>query len=109
MVTAEIAAAVPAVVLVLTLCLSGVQLGVDRIRCIDAARVAARELARGDSRGTALARATSVAPRRAAVAAHRVGSDVVVTVTAPPPRALGPAGATTCRAAALVEQTGEGW
>ena len=51
MVTAELAVAIPAVVLVLAMCLAGVTAGIDQIRCVDAARVAARSAARGDTPG----------------------------------------------------------
>ena len=43
MVTAETAVAVPAVVLVLALALSGLSLGVDAVRCQDAARVVVQQ------------------------------------------------------------------
>ena len=49
MVTAELALTLPAVVLVLVICLSALSWGVDRVRCVDAARVAVRELARGEA------------------------------------------------------------
>ena len=47
MVTAEIAVALPAVVLVLLLVLSAVSAGVAQLRVTDAARVAARQAAIG--------------------------------------------------------------
>ena len=46
--TAEFAAVVPAVVLVLACCLAGLQLAGQQIRLQDAAAVTARALARGD-------------------------------------------------------------
>ncbi len=48
MVTAELAVAVPALLLVLAVALSAVQLGIDRVRCVDAAQAGARLLARGE-------------------------------------------------------------
>ncbi|WP_211260128.1 TadE family type IV pilus minor pilin [Actinomyces radicidentis] len=48
MVTAETAVAMPAVVLVLVLVLSGVSAGVTQLRVTDAARVAARAAAIGE-------------------------------------------------------------
>ena len=48
MVTAEFAVALPAVVLVLALCLAGLSAVTDQIRCIDAAGLAVRSAARGD-------------------------------------------------------------
>lgn len=46
--TAELAIALPAVVLVLALCLSGVRVAGEQLRVQDAAAAAARSLARGD-------------------------------------------------------------
>jgi Flp pilus assembly protein TadG len=54
-VSAEFAAALPAVVLVLVCCLSGVQLGAQQVRLQDAAASAARAVARGDTVGAAAA------------------------------------------------------
>lgn len=48
MVTAEIAVALPALVLVLTLGLGAVAALTDHLRCVDAARTGARLLARGE-------------------------------------------------------------
>jgi len=57
-VTAEFAAVIPAVLLVLLLCLGGVQVSGQQVRLADAAAQAARSLARGDGlvHATALAR-----------------------------------------------------
>jgi Flp pilus assembly protein TadG len=57
-VTAEFAAVIPAVVVVLALCLGAVQLSGQHVRLTYAAAQAARSLARGDGpdRATALAR-----------------------------------------------------
>ncbi|WP_317183088.1 TadE family type IV pilus minor pilin, partial [Intrasporangium sp.] len=49
MVTAELAVAIPVVVLVLLGCLAGLSAAVDQVRCVDAARLASRAAARGDS------------------------------------------------------------
>ena len=49
--TAEFAVALPAVVLVLAFCLSGLQLAGQQLRLQDAAALAARSLARGDDPG----------------------------------------------------------
>lgn len=46
--TAELALAIPAVLLVLAACLGGLRLGLERIRLTDAAGVAARIAARGE-------------------------------------------------------------
>ena len=47
-VTAELAVAVPAVVLVLAACLGGLRLGVERLQATDAAALVARAAARGE-------------------------------------------------------------
>jgi hypothetical protein len=52
-VTAEFAAVVPAVLLVLACCLGGVQVVGQQVRMTDAAADGARSLARGDSAGVA--------------------------------------------------------
>ena len=80
MVTAELAVAIPAVVLVLVACLAGLGAAVDQVRCVDAARLGSRAAARGDSpeRVTELARAG--APPAAAVTLSRQGDLAVVTV-----------------------------
>ncbi|HOA58042.1 MAG: hypothetical protein IPI13_09895 [Actinomycetales bacterium] len=67
MATAEFAVALPAVVLVLVVALSAIGAGIDQIRCVDAARLAARALARGDSQGAAAALARGAAPSGASV------------------------------------------
>ena len=104
MVTAELALTIPAVVLVLTICLSALSLGVDRVRCVDAARVAVRELVRGEAEGQSLADAEGVAPRDARLAVSRQGRDVTVTVTSPAPMPLSVAvSETSCSSTARVE------
>ncbi|GAA2165244.1 hypothetical protein FHX52_4516 [Humibacillus xanthopallidus] len=80
MVTAELAVAIPAAVLVLAMCLAGVTAGIDQIRCVDAARLAARSAARGDSAGAVRATALSAAPAGASVALASDSATVTVTV-----------------------------
>lgn len=75
----EAAFAVAALVVVLLLCVSGLTALSTQVRCIDAAREAARLAARGDD-GSAVARA--IAPDGAAVQLRRDGEFVVATVTA---------------------------
>jgi hypothetical protein len=82
MVTAELAVAIPVVVVVLALGLSAVRLGIDEIQCVDAARLAARALARGDSEAVARAAAVSAAPPGAVVALAAGGTEVSATVSA---------------------------
>jgi hypothetical protein len=82
MVTAELAVAVPVVVVVLALGLSAIRLGIDEVRCVDAARLAARALARGDSDGSARALAATAGPLGASVVVRSSGPEVSATVTA---------------------------
>ena len=82
MVSAELAAAVPAVLLTLVVGVTAVRLGVDEVRCVDAARLAARALARGDSEAAAVALAARAAPAGSAVTVSGVGAEVRVQVTA---------------------------
>ncbi len=70
MVTAELAAALPVLLLVLAVALSAVGVVAARVRTQDAAREAARASARGDS-----AAATSLARREAPGATVRVSTD----------------------------------
>lgn len=81
MVTAELAVAIPSVVLVLALCLVAVGAGVDQIRCVDAARIAGRAAARGDDPGRVRALAAEAAPRGADVVVAATAGGVRVTVT----------------------------
>ena len=67
--------------MVLAVCLAGVVAVTAQLRCVDAAREAARLAARGDER-TAVAAARRIAPRGAAVGLHRERGFVVATVTA---------------------------
>ena len=74
-VTAEFAAALPAVLLCLALCVGAIQAGAQQARLLDHAAAAARLIARGDA-----------APRPPDGATRRIGSDdglLCVTVTAP--------------------------
>jgi len=70
MVTAELALAIPALLLVLCLCLGAVTVVVVRVRCVDAAAVAARLAARGESSQTVQAEAHAIV-RRATVRVRR--------------------------------------
>jgi hypothetical protein len=81
MVTAELAVAMPAVVVVLLLALAAVRLGIDEVRCVDAARLAARALARGDPAAVAAAAAARAAPGGAVVALRSGGDEVGVEVS----------------------------
>jgi hypothetical protein len=68
-------------VAVLVLCLAGITAVSMQVRCIDAAREAARLAARGDER-SAVSAARGIAPRGALVQLRRDGGFVVATVTA---------------------------
>ena len=61
-VTAEFAVALPAVVLLLALCLTGMQAVGQQLRLADATAHAARSLARGESADVAAARAAREVP-----------------------------------------------
>jgi hypothetical protein len=76
----EAAFGVATLVVVLMLCLAGITALSMQVRCIDAAREAARLAARGDER-SAVAAARGVAPAGAAVQLRRDGGFVVATVT----------------------------
>ncbi|MGH3342159.1 MAG: TadE family type IV pilus minor pilin [Carbonactinosporaceae bacterium] len=91
LVTAETAAALPALVLVLAIALWGVAAAGAQLRCIDAARAGARAVARGEDRDSSRAAAASAAPAGAAIRIHSSGALVSVTVSArvgPPGPAL---------------------
>ena len=90
--TAELAVALPALVLVLALALAGLDVGIAQVRCVDAARVGARLLARGEPPGKVLAEVRAAAPRGAEVGVEASGERVAVTVTAPLPALLRPLG-----------------
>jgi hypothetical protein len=68
-------------VVVLVLCLAGITAVSMQVRCVDAAREAARLAARGDER-SAVEVAGHIAPRGAQVRVHRDGEFVVATVVA---------------------------
>jgi Flp pilus assembly protein TadG len=82
MVTAEFAVALPAFVLVVLAALSGIAVMTAQLRCEDAAAVAARMAARGDS--TAVVRSTALtgAPGDATVGVTTTSSLVAATVQA---------------------------
>lgn len=71
-------------VVVLVLCVSGLTAVSMQVRCVDAAREAARLAARGDY-GSATVAAQRIAPDGAAVEVRRDGELVVARVTARSP------------------------
>jgi len=79
-VTAETAVALPALGLVLVLCLWAIGAVMLQLRCVDAARAAARVGARGEPISAVRAEAARVAPHGAAVHTAVDGADLVVDV-----------------------------
>jgi hypothetical protein len=80
-VTVEAAIAMGALVAVVCLVFAGVVAVIDHLRCVDAAREAARLMARGDE-GLAHEAAGRIAPRGARLAISVSGEKVQVQVTA---------------------------
>jgi hypothetical protein len=76
MVTAEIAVALPALVLTTLLLLTGVRVASAQLRVLDAAEVAARLAARGEAPGSVTAAAKAACPA-ARVQVHVVAETVV--------------------------------
>jgi hypothetical protein len=74
MVTAELAVALPALVLASLIALTGLQAVVMQMRCLDAAGVAARLAARGEARADVDAAVAAAGPRAASVRVQRDGS-----------------------------------
>jgi len=92
MVTAEIAVALPALVLVLTLALGAVAVVTDHLRCVDAARVGARLLARGEDADWVRSEVARQAPEGAEIGFVVGEKSVTVEISASVPpllRALG--------------------
>ena len=82
MVTAEIATALPALALVLVAAVWAVFFAASQLRCIDAAREAARVVARGEETAVVRQVAQELAPEGAAVDVERVDGTVTVRVSA---------------------------
>jgi hypothetical protein len=99
----EAALAIAALVFVLVLCVGGVTAVSAQVRCIDAAREAARLAARGDQRGSAQA-AHVIGPAGAALQVRVDGDFVVAIVTLRP--ALLPGLTVSAQAVSAVEPTG---
>lgn len=88
MVTAELAVALPAVALLLAIVLGAFDLAIAQLRCVDAARTAARSAARGDPPGRVAELAARSGPPGAWVSLRRSDGLVTVTVTGPPARLI---------------------
>jgi Flp pilus assembly protein TadG len=82
MATAELAVVLPAIVLALLMSVGAVSAATARMRCADAASVAARLAARGEAPDDVLAAARRVAPAGAVVRLSGTASTVDVTVQA---------------------------
>ncbi|WP_119731731.1 TadE family type IV pilus minor pilin [Thermomonospora amylolytica] len=93
--TAEVAVALPAVVLVTLAAMWGVSIASAQLSCTDAARAGARAAARGESLAVVHSRVTAAAPKGSTVQVHRDGEstrvEVTATVHAPVPTGLPPA------------------
>lgn len=83
MVTAETAIVLPVLLLVLAAAVAAVVVVGGQLRCVDAAREAARAAARGDAASEVQRIAARAAPPGAGTAVHTEGTMVTVTVTAP--------------------------
>lgn len=82
--TVEAAIALAAVVATAVLCIGAMLAVVTEVRCVDAAREAARLAARGD-RGVAEAAARRVAPEGAGILLRYEGGRVIAVVTSDTP------------------------
>ena len=80
MVTAELAVALPTVALVALLALSGVQVVMTQLRCRDAAGIAARLSARGETAAVVEMAVTAAAPAGGQLSVRRDGELVEATV-----------------------------
>ena len=83
MVSAELALTVPAVLLVLAICLTALALGSDQVRVTEAARVGARAASRGEDPALVRQLAQDRSPEGSQVTVSDSGEGVVVTVVAP--------------------------
>lgn len=82
MVTAEIAVALPVVVVLLGAALTAVAVVAGQLRCVDAAREAARAAARGEPAAVVRSLAAQAAPNGAAVEVSTGGDEVTVRISA---------------------------
>ncbi|MHA0289395.1 TadE family type IV pilus minor pilin [Mycobacterium sp. C3-094] len=96
----EAAFAILTLVAILAVCLAGLTAITMQVRCVDAAREAARLAARGDE-NAATATARQIAPPHAGIELRRDGGFAVATVTSR--AALLPGVAITARAVSALE------
>lgn len=104
MVTAEVAVAIPSLVLLLAVSLAAVDLGVSQVRCVDAARTGARLLARAEPMSVTREQVRVAAPTGAQLGVTTSGGRVTVRVSAPVPALLRPLGIRTGPSAAATAQ-----
>ncbi len=109
MVTAELAVAIPALVSVLALALTGISLGISQVVVVDAARIGARAAARGESVEQVVATVHQTAPS-AGVVVTTEGEWVRVTVRLSAPQLMFRLGlpAPQSTAVAVIEDAGSG-
>ncbi|HWS57494.1 MAG TPA: TadE family type IV pilus minor pilin, partial [Actinotalea sp.] len=88
MATAELALALPSLVLVLAVALAAVDLGLAQVRCVDAARLGARLVARAEPHAVVLDEVRRAAPSGAQVVVATTGAHGTVTVTGRAPAVL---------------------
>lgn len=105
-VTIEAAIALSVVVIVLAMCLAGIGCAIGEIRCVDAAREAARLAARGDGDQAADVVAR-LAPAGASLSLRVDGDTVIATVAAAPVGGLLRAVRLTATAVAAKEPTAD--
>lgn len=77
MVTAELAVGLPAVALLAVLCAAVVAVAATHVRCVDAARSGARELARGEDPAVVRALVAERAPEGAVIRFVHLRGDLV--------------------------------
>ena len=82
MATAELAVVLPTLVVVIAAGLTMVSVVLAQVRCVDAAREAARAVARGEPAGVIRSAAIRAAPAGASVEVGGVDEEVRVTVSA---------------------------
>ncbi|MFI9405956.1 TadE family type IV pilus minor pilin [Nocardia sp. NPDC052316] len=82
--TVEAAIALATLVVAVVLCIGALLAASTQVRCVDAAREAARLAARGDE-ANAIAAARRVAPPAADISLRNAGNHVIVRVTARAP------------------------
>jgi Flp pilus assembly protein TadG len=82
MATAEVAVALPALVLLVAAAMTAVSVVTAQLRCVDAAREAARSAARGESAAVVRSLAERSAPVGSAVHVTSGGPEVEATVSA---------------------------